>query len=280
MSFKKQQNSTHYWIYGKKTDKPDIIMIHGFRGTHHGLELIASKIQNHRVIVPDLPGFGETKPIRGEEHSINTYVKWLANFIDGLKLEQKPILMGHSFGSIVVSHFAAKYDKKISSLILVNPISEPALKGPRAIATRVAMFYYWLGFHLPEKIGHKVLSSRLTIIIMTKVMTKTKDKKIKSYNKQQHLEHFSSFYNRLFLKESFKASISNNVGEVASKIKLPTLIIAGEKDDITSPDTQIKLSKSINGSHIEIIKDTGHLTQYEEPVKVAKAIEVFSDQLG
>jgi len=280
MSFKKQQNSTHYWIYGKKTDKPDIIMIHGFRGTHHGLELIASKIQNHRVIVPDLPGFGETKPIRGEEHSINTYVKWLANFIDGLKLEQKPILMGHSFGSIVVSHFAAKYDKKISSLILVNPISEPALKGPRAIATRVAMFYYWLGFHLPEKIGHKVLSSRLIIIIMTKVMTKTKDKKIKSYNKQQHLEHFSSFYNRLFLKESFKASISNNVGEVASKIKLPTLIIAGEKDDITSPDTQIKLSKSINGSHIEIIKDTGHLTQYEEPVKVAKAIEVFSDQLG
>ena len=280
MSLKKQQNSTYYWVYGKKTDRPDIIMIHGFRGTHHGLELIASKIQNHRVIIPDLPGFGETKPIRDEEHSVNTYVKWLVSFIDGLKLEQRPILMGHSFGSIVASHFAAKHYKKIRSLILVNPISRPALKGPRAIATRVAIFYYWLGFNLPDKIGRKVLSSRLVIIAMTKIMTKTKDKKIKSYNKQQHLEHFSSFYDRQFLKESFKASISNNVGEVASKIKLPTLIIAGEKDDITSPDAQIKLSKSIEGSHLEIIKDTGHLTQYEEPAKVAKVIEVFSDQLG
>jgi len=280
MSLKKKKGDTFYWVYGEKTDMPDIVMVHGFRGTHHGLELITSNIKNHRVIIPDLPGFGETKPIEGTIHTLETYVEWLANFIDGLNLKQKPILMGHSFGSIVVSHFAVKYGDKIKCLILENPISDPALKGPKAFATILAIIYYWLGFKSPEKIGHKILSSRFVINIMTKIMSKTKDKKIKDYAKDQHLKHFSSFYDRKFLEEVFKTSIGNNVIEVASKIKLPTLIIAGEKDDITSLKTQIKLSKIIKNSKLEIVKNTGHLTQYEEPKKVAGAIEAFSDQLN
>lgn len=279
MSLKKQQKGTYYWIYGKKNNLPDIIMVHGFRGTHHGLELVTSKIKKHRVIIPDLPGFGESAPLENKIHSLETYVEWLADFIDGLNLDKKPILMGHSFGSIIVSHFAVKYSSKVRALILENPISDPALKGPKAIVTRLAMFYYWLGFNLPDKIGHQILSSKMVINLMSKIMGKSKDKKIQQYTKDQHLKHFSSFANRKFLNESYQTSINNNVGEVADKINLQTLIIAGEKDDITSVKSQIKVSKLFKNAKLVILKNTGHLTQYEKPNKVAKAIENFADQL-
>lgn len=280
MSIKKEVNGTCYWIYGKKTERPAIIIVHGFRGTHHGLELITENIKNHQVIVPDLPGFGETKPLKNKPHSIDTYVEWLNSFIECLNLEQKPILMGHSFGSIVVSYFVAKHDNSIKALILENPITEPALKGPKAIITRLAMFYYWLGFNLPEKIGYKILSSKIVINLMSSIMNKTKDEKIRQYTKEQHLLHFSSFANRKFLNEAYQTSINNNVGEVANKINLPTLIIAGEKDDITALKHQIKLSEKIKNSKLEIIKNSGHLTQYEEPKQVAEAIEIFVEQLN
>lgn len=280
MSSKIEINGTCYWVYGEKNDKPDIVMIHGFRGTHHGLELITKNINNHRVIVPDLPGFGETKPLKNKKHSIDTYVKWLDDFIKEIDLEQKPILMGHSFGSIVVSYFATKNQSKIKALILENPISNPALRGPKAIITRLAMFYYWLGFNLPEKIGYKILSSKMVINLMSNIMNKTKDKKIRQYTRKQHLLHFSSFSNRKFLNEAYQTSISNNVGEVADKINIPTLIIAGEKDDITSVKSQVRTSKLFKNAKLEIIKNSGHLTQYEEPKKVAEAIESFVERLN
>lgn len=280
MSFKKETDGTYYWIYGEKTDKPDIIMIHGFRGTHHGLELITKNIKNHRVIIPDLPGFGETKPLKNKKHTIDTYAEWLNGFIKDLDLEQKPILMGHSFGSIIVSHFVSKHNNQVKALVLENPITEPALKGPKAIFTRLAVIYYWLGFNLPKKLGHELLSSSFVINIMSLIMTKTKNPKIKKYTKDQHLKHFNSFYDRQFLKEAFDASINNNVKEIATKIELPTLIIAGEKDDVTSLKYQIKLSNKIKNSKLEIIKNSGHLTHYEDPKRVANAIESFVEKLN
>ena len=100
MSLRHKLHNTVYYTYNDDSKLPVIIMIHGFRGTHHGLELIAKHLENFQVIVPDLPGFGESKPLSGE-HSIDNYVKWLYEFIDNLKLSEPPILLGHSFGSII-----------------------------------------------------------------------------------------------------------------------------------------------------------------------------------
>ena len=62
---------------------PVVIMIHGFRGTHHGLELIAKMLGGYRVIVPELPGFGKSEPFKNE-HSIKNYVTWLKDIINDL----------------------------------------------------------------------------------------------------------------------------------------------------------------------------------------------------
>lgn len=265
--------NSEYWVYNE-AEKPVIIMIHGFRGTHHGLELIAKDLPEYKVIIPDLPGFGETKPLSGE-HSLNNYVIWLRDFIKDLKLQEPPILLGHSFGSIVVSHYAKDFPDSISNLILVNPIGAPALEGSKALFTKLAILYYWLGYKLPEPIASKLLSSNIVLNLITVVTTKTKDKEIKKYIKDQHLRHFNEFANRRVVNEAFKASVENNVRTVAPDIKTNTLIIAGALDDITLINKQYELQKLFKKAKITTIKNTGHLTHYEAPYQIANAIRNF-----
>ena len=92
----------------------------------------------------------------------------------------------------------------------------------------------------------------------------------------QHLTHFSSFINRQVVAEAFDASVRNTVCDVADKIPTPTLLVAGDLDDITPINKQHELSRLFKDSKIEVIKSVGHLTHYETPELVAEAIERFT----
>jgi len=266
------KKSTAYWTYHEST-KPVIIMIHGFRGTHHGLQRIVDELSQFHIIVPDLPGFGESEPLTS--HDLESYVSWLHEFIKSLNLSEPPVLLGHSFGSIITSHYATEYPDTITRLILVNPIGAPALKGPRGVMTRLAILYYWLGRALPEKASHAWLSTPLIVKIMSVTMAKSRDKTMLRYIHDQHLQHFSTFANPTVVAEAFTTSVSHDVREVASHIKIPTLLIAGEKDDITALPKQHELHDALPSSELVVIPGVGHLIHYETAREAAQAIETF-----
>ena len=268
-------NNTDYWVYNDDSKLPTIIMVHGLRGTHHGLDLVAKLLDGYRVIIPDLPGFGISKPLESE-HSIKNYVSWLDEFIKDLDLDKPPMLFGHSFGSIITSNYVIKSPDSISKLILVNPIGSPALKGPRAIMTQLALAYYWLGRKLPEPIAISILSAKPIIMVTSIALAKTRDKTTRKYIHNQHLTHFSSFANRQVVSEAFKASVQENVRDVAQNITIPTLLIAGELDDITPLEKQHELAKLFPNASLKVIRKVGHLTQYETPNEVADAIKKFT----
>ncbi|MDB5180120.1 MAG: alpha/beta hydrolase [Candidatus Saccharibacteria bacterium] len=253
--------------------KQTIILIHGFRGTHHGLELIAKHLEGFTVIIPDLPGFaeGDTLP----RYDLDAYVTWLAQFIQHQNLKNPPILLGHSFGSIVTAAYAAKYHDTIEKLILVNPIGAPALEGPRGLLTKLAVFYYWLGTKLPNKLSHKWLSSPMVVNIMSKTMTKTKDKALRTYIDDQHHQYFSLFHTSESVSEAFATSVNHSVRDFAKKITTPTLLIVGTKDDITPLAKQKELQELIPHAKLEIIEHVGHLTHYETPDQVASYVVDF-----
>jgi len=250
-----------------------IILIHGFRGTHHGLSLIAERLKGCMAIVPDLPGFAAGDAL--ETHDLDAYVAWLKTFLEGQTLATPPILLGHSFGSIICAAYAEKYPKTIEKLILVNPIGAPALEGPRGILSKLAVFYYWLGTKLPEKSAHAWLASKTVVNIMSQTMTKTSDKTLKAFIKNQHLQYFSLFHSPASLAEGFTTSVSHSVRNVAAKITVPTLLIAGELDDITPLEKQKELHKLFLHAELKVIPGVGHLTHYETPDQVARYVLGF-----
>ncbi|MFW0775737.1 alpha/beta fold hydrolase [Paenarthrobacter nitroguajacolicus] len=270
-----------YWTYESVTVTPmtrTILVIHGFRGDHHGLLRVADQLPEMRIIMPDLPAFGSSEPFAHDEHSVERYGKFISAFMNALALDGKTVLLGHSFGSIVASHFAAANPGTVYPLILINPIAAPALEGPKGTMTKLAVLYYQASAKLPRALGLAVLRNRAIVRIMSITMAKTKDKALRRFIHGQHDAYFSAFADRKSLLESFKASVSGNVAEVAEQLTLPVLLVAGEKDEIATLPNQHKLMKRLPDAKLEVIPDVGHLIHYETPVPAAEAIRTFLEE--
>ncbi len=255
---------TRAWQYGEP-DGTAMILVHGFRGDHHGLEGLArglaEALPGTRMIVPDLPGFGETPAIPGREHNIELYGEWLREF-SAAAAPQGFAILGHSFGSLVVGAAIAG-GLAPSRLILINPISAPALQGPQAVLTQLAIGYYRAADLLPERAARGLLGNPAIVRVMSEVMAKTGDPELRSWIHGQHASYFSTFSDPSTLLQAFRASVSHTVPEFASAFTMPTLLIAGERDDITPLPRQLELHHRVPGSRLRIIPDTGHLVHYE-----------------
>nr|WP_255526565.1 alpha/beta hydrolase [Saccharopolyspora sp. HNM0983] len=272
----------HYWVYpaGAGADGADqhetVLMVHGLRGTHHGLELIAAGIARGRVIIPDLPGFGDSEPMRGRTHDTAGYADALIELIRRLDDRGRPIvLIGHSFGSIVAARIAARVPHLVRRLVLINPISTPALAGPRVAMSKLTSAYYSLGRALPGKAGHALLSSRWVVLASSRAMTRTKDKRLREFIHDSHLRHFNRFHSPAVLSETFQASVTSTVADFADAIGMPTLLIAGEHDEIAPVAGQRELADRMADARLEVLPDVGHLVHYETPLAAAAAVERF-----
>ena len=253
-----------------------IVMIHGYRGNHRGLEAIVGGLGDYRVIVPDLPGFGESSEL-SSVHNLDTYANWLEQFLSELGIVSTANLVGHSFGTLVVGHYASTRD--CNSIVLINPVSGPALSGPRAFLTRMTSAFYHLSNLLPESIGGWLLRSPIAVMVMSTVMAKSKDRKLRGWIHKQHLSNFSDFASVRVATEGYDASISSDLSVMAPSITTPVLIIAAEFDDITAIEIQREVAKLYPLAKLVEIKNVGHLVHYEAPEQAAKYITSFIKEL-
>jgi pimeloyl-ACP methyl ester carboxylesterase len=292
---------TAYWEYGDEDASTTLVLVHGFRGDHHGLEPIAARLAEHRVVVPDLPGFGLSEPLP-REHDIDAYATWLRAFVAELKPAGRYVLLGHSFGSIVVSAMLSQQamqagqegqpgqeqpgqegqpgahrpdDRRPDLVVLVNPIGAPALKGPRAVFTWLAILYYRLAAVLPEGLGFALLRNRLIVRVMSEAMAKTRDAPLRRWIHDQHARYFSAFANRAVVLDAFRASVSHDVSEYAARIATPVLLIAAVRDDITPLHAQRRLQALFPDARLHVVNDVGHLVHYEAPDEAADRIRSF-----
>lgn len=271
-------SSTRFWDYGDREADTTLVLVHGFRGDHHGLEPVVAQLDGVRMISPDLPGFGESTPMTEAHHDIDGYARWLGAFVDGLGLTGRVVLLGHSFGSIVVAGALAGPHGTLprpDAVVLVNPIGQPALEGPRGILTRLAIFYYWLAAVLPERLGFGLLRNPLIVRVMSVAMAKTREPGLRRWIHDQHDRYFSAFSDRRVVLEAFRASVSHDVSEYASRIPERTLLVAAEKDDITPIAAEYRLQKLFPDARIVAIPEVGHLIHYETPVAAAEAVRAF-----
>ncbi|MFF9562403.1 alpha/beta fold hydrolase [Leifsonia sp. NPDC014704] len=281
-------STTRYWDYGNRDATTTLVLVHGFRGDHHGLEPVVAQLDGIRMISPDLPGFGASTPMTEAAHDIVGYGRWLRAFVGGLGLSGRVVLLGHSFGSIVVSGALAEAAggggeasaaERPARVVLVNPIGQPALEGPRGVFTRLAIFYYWLAAVLPERLGFALLRNRVIVRVMSMAMAKTKEPALRRWIHDQHDRYFSAFSDRRVVLEAFRASVSHDVSEYAGRIPERTLLVAAEKDDITPIAAEYRLQTLFPDAELVVIPDVGHLIHYETPAAAARAIQRFVAEL-
>ena len=277
-SFMYASSAQKYWVYNSSIS-PTIILLHGFRGTHHGLEKIVEHLPNYRCVVPDLPGFGQSQALTNSRHDLDSFTNYVRTLIDDatklFQLHFPPVLLGHSFGTIVAAGYAANYPETICRLVLINPIATTPNKGGQKVPTIAALTYLRIGALLPSKLADFWLKSQLVPVFTGLAMIRTKDKDLKRYINDQHAQHMSSFADSKSLTQIFKTSSKTGILTLAPRITVPTLLIAGAKDNLNPVRFQEQLHHAIKNSELIVIGQTGHLTHYEKPAEISRAIKKF-----
>ena len=267
-------STTRYWVYGPADAPLTIVIAHGYRGEHHGLEPVIAQMPGIRWIGPDMPGFGESTPLTEVPHSIDGFAKWLTAFVDVLGLNGAAVILGHSFGTIISSKAIAD-GLKTPALILINPISTSGLKGPSKLATILTVAFYRLAGRLPDRVGDLLLKRWIVVQFMSSVLAKSRDRELRRWIHDQHHTYFNNFASRDSVVEAFEASVSSDVSTYSDGITVPTLLVAAELDDITPVQAHRDLVASMTDARLELLMGVGHLIHYEEPELAAAAIHTF-----
>jgi len=267
-------STTRYWDYGPLHATRTIVLCHGYRGDHHGLEPVVARLPDVRIVSPDLPGFGESTPMTAQPHSIDGYARWFAEFVRSLELEHA-VVLGHSFGSIVTTHAVAA-GLAPPALILVNPIaSDPAEVG----GVGLTKLYYGLARRLPERLGRALLASPLIVAMMSRTLVKTPDRALRTWIHEEHGRYFSVFSNVRTVAEGFDASLSAQVGDAAGAVGMPTLLIAGDVDMIAPAAGARETVGRFRDGRLVVLPGVGHLIHYEAAEGAAAAITAFLDEV-
>jgi pimeloyl-ACP methyl ester carboxylesterase len=267
---------TRLWVYGAEDAAHRVVFLHGLRGDHHGLEPIIGHLDGVRVVVPDLPAFGASPPLRGERHDVAGYAAWARDLLGVLAPDGDAVLAGHSFGSLVAgAALAADTAPPVRGLVLVNPIAASALTGPRRFLTGLTVVYHRVAAALPERAGTWLLRNALVTRIASGTMATTGDAALRRWIHSEHDRYFSTFAQRRTLLESFHASVRHHVGESAAGIAVPTLLVAAERDDIAPLPAQHALAGRFADARLAVVSGTGHLAHYETPAAVAAEITAF-----
>ena len=226
-----------------------ILILHGWGSCAKRWQKVKEILteQGLKVIVPDLPGFGEN-PSPSQPWSVDDYMEWVKKFSQGFS---PFFLLGHSFGARIAIKFAVKYPEKISGLILCGA---PAIKDKlnikhitiRALAKFSSKFSFFPFYQFFRKIFYKY------------ILRKT------DYLKTQGI-----------MKETFKKVIAEDSLPYLCQIKTKTLIIWGEKDDYVSVKLAPIIKNKIPNSDLKIFPEIGHSPHIECPEKLCEIILDF-----
>ncbi|HET7612160.1 MAG TPA: alpha/beta fold hydrolase, partial [Rhodanobacteraceae bacterium] len=110
------------WVYlaGGKKDGPPLVLLHGYGGSSANWLLAARYLTgNFRLIVPDLPGWGESTRLPNADYGYAAEVDRLHGFVDALHL-RRIALAGHSMGGAIAGLYAAKYPRDVAALVLID----------------------------------------------------------------------------------------------------------------------------------------------------------------
>lgn len=237
------------------SEKPTLILIHGFRGSPLGLADVADIIRNagYKVFIPPIPPFsGATLP----EYTPEAYVSYLHGFIDSHEIH-KPILAGHSMGSIVAAAVAHTEPDLINDkIILLSPIS---VRTTRLVAPLVP-----LSAGLPRLV---------TDYITTRFLFVPRDHKL--FKETLNITNQCSGDQVPRVREVYaSAKFSAQYSVADFPFKKDTLFLAGETDRIVNKKNTEQLAQQI-GAKLEFIPGSGHLHNYEKPQETADAILKF-----
>ncbi|WP_290696393.1 alpha/beta hydrolase [Lacinutrix sp.] len=248
-----------------------IVLLHGIP-TSGWLyrKMIDELSKTHRVIVPDMLGFGSSDSPKGYAiYSEDKHAERLLALMDYLSITTWTHVM-HDAGGLWTWELFKKEPNRINKLIILNTIIyedgfKPPIRFKPGFVAKTAMWSYRNGI-TTNLMLNKLFKEGLTKNTLNKIDVEGYKKPLKEGKTRGMYYFFSKTCNDL-----------TNYNAIVSKIKIPIAVIWGENDSFLSWSAQSKtVSKDLNISMENIhILDAKHFIQEEQPNIITKIILDF-----
>jgi len=244
-----------------------VVLVHGLGGQwQNWLENIPRLAQERRVLALDLPGFGLTPEPADGELSISGYGRYVDAFCERLGLGTVNVV-GNSMGGFIAAEVAIQFPERVSRLALVSAAgisSADALQAPiltigrlaSAVATNTAARYRMLAARPIGRHASLALVARHPRLLKADLA----------------YEGFFKGAGKPGFDDALRACLEYDFRDRLPDVKVPTLIVWGEKDSIIPVRDANEFERLIPDSRKLVMRDTGHIPMAERP-------EAFNDVL-
>ncbi|ENU60461.1 MULTISPECIES: alpha/beta fold hydrolase [Acinetobacter] len=260
------------WAYseGGPAGKPTIMLVHGLAGSRDNWNRVARYLTPYyHVIIPDLPGQGDSKVPNDFDYSLPNLTEKLRRFAEAIKVDNGLNVAGHSMGGSISLLYAAQYPVDTKSLFLIDSAgvfksaNTPYLKDPTTLRNMIV-----------SKPGDFDRLMKIATSLPPFIPKELKDAQEKlmisqSANTTKLVEQLIVM-SKLFTPDSFAIA--------ARSIDQPVLIAWGDKDQIINVEAAAELKGLLkNAQEPIILKGVGHLPILEQEQLLIKP---YLDFLG
>jgi pimeloyl-ACP methyl ester carboxylesterase len=251
------------------SDAPPILFIHGLGGAWQNWLLnIPAFMGSHRVVAPDLPGFG-----RSEMPSGKISIQGFARVVDALCGElglEDPVVVGNSMGGFIGAELAIAFPTRVRRLVLISAAGlsvehlkrQPIVAAGRLLAATAGV----AGVRsLPAVRRPRLRRAALQIVVR--------------YPERLSVPLASEIV-RGAGTDGFVGGLDAVFGykfrDRLPEIEVPTLIVWGRNDILIPVEDAREFERLIGANaHAVIFEDTGHLAMLERPSRFNQLLGDF-----
>ncbi|MBI4261171.1 MAG: alpha/beta fold hydrolase [Actinobacteria bacterium] len=250
---------------------PPVLLLHGLGGTKVSwLPLFASLAPHYRLIVPDLPGHGESDKPR-TDYTPRFYAKVARQILSAVGAGRAAVV-GNSLGGRVALELAVRSPDRVSAL---------ALLGPAVPGFRVR---YILGFTrvVPTEIGAVpfVLRERWMMLAIRRLFGDPSVLPEDGY--AAGADEFIRVYRDPAARMAFFDSLRHILTEspkpfwpLMRRVRVPTLIVWGTRDRLVPVRLASRLHDALPSAELTLLPGVGHVPQFEAPIDTNRELVRF-----
>jgi pimeloyl-ACP methyl ester carboxylesterase len=254
---------------------PPVVLLHGNAVTHADFQ--ASGVMDrlagsHQVVAFDRPGFGHSNRPRDRLWTPTAQADLLRTALKGLGI-RRPVLVGHSMGTMVALAMALQQPDEFAGLVLVGGYYYPSLRVDALVTAPVALPV------LGDAMRYTVtaVSARLMLNRMVQAMFSPLPVPPDFWSAvpRERMVHPGQL--RANAEDAaFMMPEARSLSKQYSGLRVPVTLIAGAQDKVVDPKAHSqRLHEALAQSRFERVPDAGHMSHHAAPDLVASAVQTL-----
>lgn len=259
-------------------DGPPVLLLHGLGATNASLLPVLSDLAaDHRVLAPDLPGFGASQAPGGPYNSA-----WFAAWVEAFQVAtgcRGAVLLGNSLGGRIALEVGLTHPASVSALVLLNP--SPAFRRLRQFVPAARLLSPVFG-RLPAPALPRSLFVEMTRAMMSVPerlpqawYDAAADEAQRVLRSPAHRQAFLSAVRAIYLEE---AHGRHGFWDRLPGLEPPALFLWGDRDRMVPSSFARHVTDALPHAASIVLEDCGHVPQFEHPAETMTLVRAFLAQ--